>query len=168
MQFLPIGKCGGENAKITPIGKFSSSQFVNPALAFPMAPEPIEVFKALALAHRSLAKLKGRVVAIPNPGILIDTLVLQEAKSSSEIENIVITPDELFQEDLFSEGLESLAAQEVALHRDALKFSFDKLRQTDRPITNATIVGMFQLFKRRIDGFRQTRGTALRSDRSTP
>lgn len=70
-----------------------------------MAQEPIEVFKALALAHRSLAKLKGRVAALPNPGILIDTLVLQEAKASSEIENIVTTKqDGLFQADLFQEG----------------------------------------------------------------
>ena len=67
-----------------------------------MAQEPIEVFKALALAHRSLAKLKGRVAALPNPGILIDTLVLQEAKASSEIENIVTsTQDGSFQADLF-------------------------------------------------------------------
>ena len=120
-----------------------------------MAEEPIEVFKTLAPANRWLAKLKGRVVAIPNPGILVDTLALQEAKASSEIEDIVTTPDELFQANLFSEGLESPAAQEVASYRDALKFGFDKLRQTDGLITNATIVGMFQLFKRRIDGFRR-------------
>ena len=128
--------------------------------------ETIEVFKALAAANRSLAELKGRAAAIPNQGILIDTLALQEAKASSEIENIVTTQDELFQADLFPEGLESAAAKEVALYRDALKFGFDKLRQTDGLITNATIVGMFQLLKRRTDGFRQTPGTALRNDRS--
>ncbi|WP_234907513.1 Fic/DOC family N-terminal domain-containing protein [Rhizobium rhizogenes] len=128
--------------------------------------ETIEVFKALAAANRSLAELKGRAAAIPNQGILIDTLALQEAKASSEIENIVTTQDELFQADLFPEGLESPAAKEVALYRDALKFGFDKLRQTEGLITNATIVGMFQLLKRRTDGFRQTPGTALRNDRS--
>ena len=128
--------------------------------------ETIEVFKALAAASRSLAELKGRAAAIPNQGILIDTLALQEAKASSEIENIVTTQDELFQADLFPEGLESPTAKEVALYRDALKFGFDKLRRTDGLITNATIVGMFQLLKRRTDGFRQTPGTALRNDRS--
>ncbi|NGO65339.1 Fic family protein [Rhizobium daejeonense] len=128
--------------------------------------ETIEIFKALATANRSLAELKGRAAAIPNQGILIDTLALQEAKASSEIENIVTTQDELFQAELFPEGLESPAAKEVALYRDALKFGFDKLRQTDGLITNATIVGMFQLLKRRTDGFRQTPGTALKNDRS--
>jgi Fic family protein len=128
--------------------------------------ETIEVFKALAAANRSLAELKGRAAAIPNQGILIDTLALQEAKASSEIENIVTTQDELFQAELFPEGPESPAAKEVALYRDALKFGFDKLRQTEGLITNATIIGMFQLLKRRTDGFRQTPGTALRNDRS--
>ena len=33
---------------------------------------------------------------IPNPGILINALVLQEAKLSSEIENVVTTNDELY------------------------------------------------------------------------
>ena len=105
--------------------------------------ETIEVFKALAGANRSLAELKGRAAAIPNQGILIDTLALQEAKASSEIENIITTQDELFQADLFPEGLESPTAKEVWLYRDALKFGFDKLRRTHGLITNATIVGMF-------------------------
>lgn len=128
--------------------------------------ESIEVLKALAAANRSLAELKGRAAAIPNQGILIDTLALQEAKASSEIENIVTTQDELFQAELFPEGPESPAAKEVALYRDALKFGFSRLQETDGLITNATMVGMFQLLKQRTDGFRQTPGTALRNDRS--
>jgi hypothetical protein len=42
-----------------------------------------------------LAELKGRAATIPNQGILIDTLALQEAKASSEIENMG-SPDDLF------------------------------------------------------------------------
>ena len=38
---------------------------------------------------KNLAELKGRAGSIPNQGILIDTLMLQEAAASSEIENIV-------------------------------------------------------------------------------
>ena len=52
--------------------------------------------RALAAANRALAELKGRAATIPNQGILIDTLALQEAKACSEIENIVTTQDELF------------------------------------------------------------------------
>ena len=49
--------------------------------------------RALAAANRALAELKGRAATIPNQGILIDTLALQEAKASSEIENIVTIPN---------------------------------------------------------------------------
>ena len=49
---------------------------------------------AVAQAHRHLAELKGRAASIPNQGILIDTLALQEAKASSEIENVVTTADD--------------------------------------------------------------------------
>ena len=128
--------------------------------------ETIEVLKALASANRSLAELKGRAAAIPNQGILIDTLALQEAKASSEIENIVTTQDELFQAELFPEGPESPAAKEVALYRDALKYGFDTLTQFEGLLPNSTIVGMFRLLKQRDDGFRQTPGTALRNDRT--
>ena len=55
------------------------------------------MLKALARANRALAELKGRAATIPNQTILIDTLALQEAKASSEIENIVTTRDNLFQ-----------------------------------------------------------------------
>jgi Fic family protein len=128
--------------------------------------ETIKVWRALAAANRSLAELKGRAAAIPNQGILIDTLALQEAKASSEIENIVTTQDELFQAELFPEGPDSPAAKEVALYRDALRYGFDRLNHFEGLLTNATIVGMFRLLKQRDDGFRQTPGTALKNDRT--
>ncbi len=76
--------------------------------------ETVPVLKALAEANRALAELKGRAAAIPNQGILIDTLALQEAKASSEIENIATTQDELFRADLLSVSPRSGAAKEVA------------------------------------------------------
>ncbi|WP_198135716.1 Fic/DOC family N-terminal domain-containing protein [Sagittula stellata] len=54
------------------------------------------MLKALTRASRALSDLKGQAKTIPNQGILIDTLALQEAKASSEIENIATTQDELF------------------------------------------------------------------------
>jgi len=57
--------------------------------------ETKEILKKLASAHRYLAELKGKAATIPNENILINTLVLQEAKDSSAIENIITTHDEL-------------------------------------------------------------------------
>jgi len=75
-----------------------------PSLPPPIDLETVPILKALAAANRALAELKGRAATIPNQGTLIDTLALQEAKASSEIENIVTTQDELFQAELFPEG----------------------------------------------------------------
>ena len=137
-----------------------------PQLPPPVTLETVAVLKALAKANRALAELKGRAATIPNQGILIDTLALQEAKASSEIENIVTTQDELFQADLFPEGPESAAAKEVALYRDALKLGFDRLSHSGGLITNRTLIEMFQLLKGRSDGFRETPGTALKNDQT--
>lgn len=122
--------------------------------------------RALAAANRALAELKGRAATIPNQGILIDTLALQEAKASSEIENIVTTQDELFQLDLFPDGLESGAAKEVARYRDALKLGLTQLLVTGGLIRNATLIEMYRFLKARSDGFRATPGTALKNDRT--
>ena len=54
------------------------------------------MLKPTTRASRALAELKGRTHSIPNPTILLNTLALQEAKLSSEIENIFTTNDELY------------------------------------------------------------------------
>ena len=58
--------------------------------------ETKSVLKKLSDASRALAELKGVAKLIPNENILINTLALQEAKDSSEIENIITTHDELY------------------------------------------------------------------------
>lgn len=138
--------------------------YVIPKLPPPVTLETVPVLRALATANRALAELKGRAAVIPNQGILIDTLALQEAKASSEIENIVTTQDELFQADLFPEGPDSAAAKEVALYRDALKLGHERLIETGGLIPNNAIIDMYRLLKGRDDGFRATPGTALRSE----
>src|SRR5215469_3576775 len=125
-----------------------------PALPPPVDLETVPVLKALAKANRALAELKGRAATIPNQGILIDTLSLQEAKASSEIENIVTTQDELFQASLFLDGPESPAAKEVASYRDALKCGFDSLVRSQGLLTNNTIIDMFQVLKHTDEEFR--------------
>src|SRR5687768_16177319 len=72
---------------ILPLESLSSRRFETP-----------EILKRLNAASRRLAELKGVVESIPNRNILINTLGIQVAKDSSEIENIVTTHDELFQD----------------------------------------------------------------------
>ena len=137
----------------------------DPIPRFPPAAdlETVAVFKALNYASRALGTLKGQACSIPNQGILIDTLALQEAKVSSEIENIVTTQDELFQADLFPDGPQSAAAKEVALYRDAVKLGFERLHSTGL-ITNNTLIELYRLLKGRSDGFRKIPGTVLKNE----
>lgn len=87
------------------------------------------VLRQLAKTHRALAELKGAALTIPNESILIDTLSLQEAKDSSEIENIITTEDQLFQGDVAANIYPSVAAKEVHRYALALKVGFRKLRE---------------------------------------
>jgi Fic family protein len=142
------------------------STYVIPTLPPLVDIETVRVLKALTKASRALADLKGQARTIPNQGILIDTLALQEAKASSEVENIVTTQDELFQADLFPDDPQSPAAKEVALYRDALRLGFARLRETDGLIPNSILIDMFRLLKGRNDGFRVTPGTALKHEQT--
>ena len=135
------------------------------ALPPPVNLETAPLLKALAAAGRTLAELKGRATAIPNQGILIETLALQEALASSEIENIVTTQDELFQADRLPEGPFSAATKEVSLYRDALELGYRRMRGSGGNITNNALSEMFRLLKgRRNGGFRVTPGTALKNE----
>ncbi len=137
-----------------------------PRLPLSVELETVRVYKALNAASRALADLKGQAKTIPNQGILIDTLALQEAKASSEVENIVTTQDELFQADLFPDDPQSPSAKEVALYRDAVRLGFRRLTETGGLITNTALVDMFRLLKGRTDGFRTVAGTAFKNETS--
>ena len=66
--------------------------------------ETKDVLKACLEATRSLAELKGIGSILPDQSILINSIPLQEAKLSSEIENIVTTQDKLFHANLINES----------------------------------------------------------------
>ncbi len=58
--------------------------------------ETTRILKKLIAAHRELALLKGICDSIPNQAMLVHTLALQEAKDSSEIENIITTYADIY------------------------------------------------------------------------
>ncbi|KIQ33503.1 addiction module protein [Variovorax paradoxus] len=136
------------------------------------SPQPLEhldparfdtpaILKKLASASRQLAELKGIAAAIPNQGILINTLGLQEAKDSSEIENIVTTHDELFKDDVLPEAFANPAAKEVLRYRQALRVGFEQVRESGLITTNHILVIQSEL-ERNNAGFRKLPGTALK------
>jgi len=55
--------------------------------------ETIKIQRSATKAALAIAELKGIAQTIPNQRMLINAVVLQEAKDSSEIENIITSKD---------------------------------------------------------------------------
>lgn len=138
---------------------------LNPSYDIPSLPlgadlETRPVLKKLVEAKSALLHLKGIAQTIPNQGILINTLAIQEAQASSEIENIVTTQDDLFNGILFPDAT-SGPAKEVARYPDVLRQGFARMQAQQGMITNAMLIEMFRSLKAREDGFRTMPGTVL-------
>ncbi len=126
--------------------------------------ETVPVLKKLNSAHRYLAELKGICRSIPNQGILINTLSLQEAKDSSEIENIITTHDELFRAGI-SASQSSPAIKEVQNYASALHCGFDLIQEHGMLTNNHILTIQAELESNRA-GFRKQSGTMLKNDRT--
>ncbi|NMM14006.1 MAG: Fic family protein [Rhodoferax sp.] len=135
---------------ITSLEQLNPARFETPA-----------ILKKLASSSRKLAELKGIAASIPNQGILINTLGLQEAKDSSEIENIVTTHDELFKDDVLPEAFANPAAKEVLRYRQALRVGFEQVRASGL-LTGNHILEIQSELERNNAGFRKLPGTALK------
>jgi Fic family protein len=151
-----IDQMNGERLVLKQIGQL-------PLLPLDVDLESKVVLKKLALAHRALAELKGVAATMPNESILINTLALQEAKDSSEIENIITTQDELFQSDAASKNFVTLAAKEVHVYADALRYGFEQVKEQGL-LTNNHILMMQSIIEENSAGFRKLPGTALKND----
>jgi len=86
------------------------------------------VLKKCVAANRALAELKGAGDLIPNQSMLINAIPLQEAKLSSEIENIVTTQDALFHAALDEARNTDPHTKEVLRYRTALKRGFEAVQ----------------------------------------
>jgi len=120
------------------------------------------IWKKLVSARSRLAELNGLVQSMPNPHILVSSLSLQEAKDSSEIENIVTTHDELFRESLQPETSASAASKEVARYRLALDTGWQAV-QSSQLLTLNHIVAIQAALEKNQAGWRKLPGTALKN-----
>lgn len=126
----------------------------------PASLEVKAVWQGLADAHRHLAELKGLCEALPNSAILLDTLSIQEAKDSSEIENIITTHDELYAYDQSSAA--SPAAKEVQNYIAALRVGFQDVLDSGL-IRLRTILRVQEQVQQNNAGFRKVPGTVLKN-----
>lgn len=125
--------------------------------------ETTAVLKKAVTAGRALAELKGYGGVIPNQAMLVNTIVLQEAQSSSEIENIITTTDALFKALTTKTAQIDLATKEVLRYREALSEGFDALKK--RPLlTTNLFIKIYQTIKETQAGIRKVPGTQLKND----
>ncbi|WP_239016208.1 Fic family protein [Spiribacter vilamensis] len=126
--------------------------------------ETLPVMRALVAAHRRLAELKGVAKTIPNEDLLISTLSLQEAQSSSEIENIITTQDALYRQQVQPEQADP-ASKEVARYVDGLQAGLHAVRGTGLLTVN-TILEIQAVLEGNTAGFRKTPGTVLQNQQT--
>ena len=122
--------------------------------------ETKEILTKTIRASRALAQLNGAIRNLPNPSLFLDTLHLQEAKASSEIENIITTNDDLYQAVVADKKFGNPATKEVISYKEAIWLGFSRLEQ--RPfITTNLCIELVQCIKQNTAGIRTTPGTTL-------
>ena len=125
--------------------------------------ETLAILRQTNKAATALAELKGIAKTIPNQAMLINAIVLQEAKGSSEIENIITTQDELYKAITVNKISISSETKEVVNYRTALNYGFDLIKQQGFLRVN-DIVGIQQKLVDNQAGIRSTPGTVLKND----
>ena len=113
------------------------------------------ILKRLVTASRALATVNGNLNRLPNPLMLINTLALQEARTSTEIENIFTTEDELYKaiSDTYKSTNINAATKEVLKYREALWAGFKTL-QKKQTIDSELVKDIFRQIKETTSGYR--------------
>ena len=124
--------------------------------------ETTRVLRKTIDASRALAQLNGMLTNLPNPTLFLDTIHLQEAKASSEIENIITTNDDLYKSLVAGKKFDNPAAKEVISYKEAL---WKGLRDINtRPFISTNLcIEIVQRIKKNTAGIRTTPGTALKN-----
>ena len=117
------------------------------------------ILEALNEASRSLAELKGYANSIPNQNILINAITINDAKESSEIENIVTTHDSIYKA-LTESGFRDESAKEVIDYRSAIWRGYEIIKEKGFISTNI-LVELQGIIEHNNAGIRKTPGTNL-------
>ncbi len=150
------------NVTVEMMNKFKRSQPYNdlPLLPPKADLETKEILTKTISASRALAQLNGAIRNLPNPGLFLDTLHLQEAKASSEIENIITTNDDLYQAVVADKKFDNPATKEVISYKEAIRLGLNRLEKKPFIITNLC-EELVQCIKQNTAGIRTTPGTKL-------
>lgn len=122
--------------------------------------ETKSILRKTISAGRALAHLNGTLMNLPNPTLFLDTIYLQEAKASSEVENIITTNDELYKSLVADKKVENPSTKEVLNYKKALWLGLEQIKE--KPfITTNLCVSIVQCIKQNTAAIRNTPATTL-------
>ena len=154
-QILPIFDITKSKCQIIMI-KYDRNKPFN---QLPLLPPPdekvitIEVLQSLNKANKALAELKGLAKKLPNQLMLINTIALRESKTSTEIENIFTTDDDLYKALTLEEAGLTGNAKEVLHYREALWLGVQNL-QDNKKMSTELLINIYRIIKQVEDGIR--------------
>lgn len=122
--------------------------------------ETSRILKKAIAAHRTLAQLKGIGELLPDQSILINPLILEEAKDSSAIENVLTTRDKLYKALALDPRVVDPRTKEVLRYREALWNSFGRVKKSGLLTTNLIIDVQKTIVENRA-GIRKVPGTRI-------
>lgn len=122
--------------------------------------ETKQILRKTISSGRVLAQLNGTLLNLPNLTLFLETIYLQEAKASSEVENIITTNDELYKSIVADKKIENPATKEVLSYKEALWLGLEEIK-TKPFLTTNLCVKIVQCIKQNSSSIRNTPGTTL-------
>jgi len=117
-----------------------------------------DILRALIDAKYELGNLNGLINVLPNPKIILNAVILGEAKESSSIENIVTTFDEIFKEITLKN--QNYNTKEVVNYREALLKGYFGIKEKGYLSTNM-LVDIHSVIEPNVGGIRKIQGTVI-------
>lgn len=130
-------------------------------LPFPLSFDSPAMIQAISEAHFALGELNGVMNLIPSPRIILNLILLIEAKDSSAIELIMTTLDDLLLEQLTPQ-LANSSAKEVLAYKRAMEVGVAYI-QTNQSITVKLLVLLQSLIEPGKSGLRLIPGTVIKN-----
>lgn len=118
--------------------------------------ESVELLKALVPASEALAKLSVTAEHLPNQAALYQSVILLEAKASSEIEQVVTTDDKLFGSESSQKAIDPMT-KEVRRYGEAVNYGW----QENKPLCTPVMEKICSIIKNKQMQVRKVPGTAL-------
>ena len=123
----------------------------------------IDVLKALNSANNKIGELNGIINLLPNPNIILNAVILGEAKESSEIENIVTTFDEIFKE--ITLKVNNTASKEVVNYRQAILSGYKFIKDYGF-ISSRMLIDIHHIIEPDVGGIRKIPGTVIKNTKT--